>query len=251
MKTIALAGFLDETLDIGNFKDVSNNGLQIENSGEVSRVAVGVDASLRGFRAAVEAGADLMVCHHGLSWGDSLKRITGLNYQLVSYAVAHNLAVYAAHLPLDAHPVYGNNAQLCKLLGVGHKKPAFGYHGNDIGFVGTLARPMSFEAFCGLVRERISPTAQALAFGKKTVRTIGVVSGGACEMLDQAVALGCDAYLTGEPGLIGYTLAENLGANALFAGHYATETWGVKALGKLIAGKFKLPVAEIDFKIGY
>lgn len=251
MKTDEVAEFLDKTLDIGKFKDVSNNGLQIANRGEVSRVAVGVDASLRGFRAAVAAGANLMICHHGLSWGDSLKRITGLNYQLVSYAIGHGLAVYAAHLPLDAHPVYGNNAQLCKALGIGRKKAAFDYHGNDIGFVGTLARPMSFEAFCGLVRERVAPKARSLAFGKKTVRTIGVVSGGACEMLDQAVALGCDAYLTGEPGLIGYTLAENLGANVLFAGHYATETWGVKALGRLVSSRLKLPVSEIDFKIEY
>ena len=251
VETGKISGFLDETLAVARFSDVSNNGLQIENGGTVSKIAFGVDASLRGFRAAVEAGADLLVCHHGLSWGDSLKRITGLNYELVAYAIRHNLAVYAAHLPLDAHPVYGNNAQLCRILGVGRKRPAFDYHGQPIGFIGTLARAMPFDAFCDRVRERVTPDLRVLDFGKETVRSVGIVSGGAAEMVDQAAALGADVYLTGEPGLVGYTAAENLGMNVIFAGHYATETWGVRALEALLRERFRLPTVMLDFKIGF
>lgn len=253
-KSLALseiARFLDETLAIARFRDVSNNGVQIQNSGRVRKIAFGVDASLRTFREAVRAGADLLVCHHGLSWGDSLKRITGLNYELVSYAIRHDLAVYGVHLPLDAHPVYGNNAQLCKLLEIGDLLPAFDYHGEKIGFVGNLPEAISREAFFDRVRERVTPNIQTLDFGKPSVRRIGVVSGGACEMIDQAVELGADLYLSGEPGLVGYTLAENLGTNAVFAGHYATETWGVKALRGLLDETFGLPTVMFDFKITY
>lgn len=253
-KNIALSDitdFLDKTLKIAQIKDVSNNGLQIQNGGRVTKIAFGVDASLRTFKEAVEAGADLLVCHHGLSWGDSLKRITGLNYDLVSFAIHHDLAVYGAHLPLDAHPVYGNNAQLCKLLEIGGLAPAFEYHGEKIGFIGSLSKAISREAFFDRVRERITPNIKTLDFGKPMVRKIGVVSGGACEMIDQAVELGADLYLSGEPGLIGYTLAENLKTNAVFAGHYATETWGVKALKTLLAEHFKLPTVMFDFKITY
>ncbi|MBO7653557.1 MAG: Nif3-like dinuclear metal center hexameric protein [Kiritimatiellae bacterium] len=251
VETGKISGFLDETLGVARFSDVSNNGLQIGNGGTVSKIAFGVDASLRGLRSAVAAGADLLVCHHGLSWGDSLKRITGLNYELVSYAIQNNLAVYAAHLPLDAHPVYGNNAQLCRILGVGHKRPAFDYHGQPIGFVGTLSRAMSFSAFCDRVREQISPNPLILDFGKASVRTVGIVSGGAAEMVDQAAALGVDLYLTGESGLVGYTAAENLGMNVIFAGHYATETWGVRALEPLVRKRFGIPTVMLDFKIKF
>ncbi|MBP5321918.1 MAG: Nif3-like dinuclear metal center hexameric protein [Kiritimatiellae bacterium] len=251
MRLEEVCAFLDQTLEIGRFSDVSNNGLQIGNDGTVTKIAFGVDASLRGFRAAVEAGADLLVCHHGLSWGDSLKRITGLNYELVAYAIRHNLAVYGVHLPLDAHPVYGNNAQLCRLLGVGRKRPAFDYHGQPIGFVGSLPRAIPFKAFCDKVREVVTPAIRVLDFGKPSVRTVGIVSGGAAEMVDQAAALGVDVYLTGEPGLVGYTAAENLGMNVIFAGHYATETWGVRALEALLREHFSLPTRMLDFGIGY
>lgn len=252
MRTRELAGFLDSVLKLENFHDVSNNGLQIENRGEVRKICFGVDASLRGIQAAVDCGADCLVCHHGLSWGDSLKRITGMNYRLVSLAVQHDLAVYAAHLPLDAHPVYGNNAELCRILGVTRKRPAFEYHGQLIGFAGELRRAMEFSAFCDLVRRNITPDIQCLDFGPKKIRRIGVVSGGAGDMVEQAAELGLDAYFTGEPGLLGYTQAENWGVNVVFAGHYATETWGVKALCRLVQKQgFGVETEVLDFGIKY
>ncbi|HQA38642.1 MAG TPA: Nif3-like dinuclear metal center hexameric protein [Kiritimatiellia bacterium] len=246
-----LVSLLDGTLKCQAFKDVSNNGLQIANAGTVTRVVAGVDASLRLLQAAAERGADCVVCHHGLSWGDSLARITGLNHRLVSFAIAHNIAVYAAHLPLDAHPRYGNNARLGKALGLGRLTPAFVYHGETIGFTGTTARPLTLDAFCDRVRAVVNPELRVLDFGEKRIRTVGVVSGGASDMIDQAAVLGVDVYLTGEPSLQGYNQAEQLGQNVVFAGHYATETFGVRALAGLITRRLGLPASFIDFKIGY
>ena len=246
-----LVGLLDDTLAVGTFRDASNNGLQIANQGRVSKVVTGVDASLRLLQEAAARGADCVVCHHGLSWGDSLKRITGLNHRLVSFAIGHNIAVYAAHLPLDAHPRLGNNAQLCKALGLARPKPAFTYHGETIGFTAAYPRAIPFTAFCGRVRTAVNPDIRVLSFGASKVKTVGIVSGGASDMIDQAAALGVDAYLTGEPSLQGYNLAEHLGQNVVFAGHYATETFGVQALAGLIARKLRIHAEFVDFKIAY
>ena len=247
----ALVSLLDQTLAVDTFRDDSNNGLQLANSGTVSRVVAGVDASLRLLEEAAARGADCVVCHHGLSWGDSLKRITGLNHRLVSFAVKRNIAVYAAHLPLDAHPRYGNNAQLCKALGLNRPRPAFTYHGAAIGYTATYAKALSLNAFCDRVRAVVSPGIRLLDFGKRRVRSVGVVSGGAADMVDQAAGLGVDVYLTGESSLQGYNLAEQLGQTVVFAGHYATETFGVRALARLIRQKLNVPADFVDFKITY
>lgn len=246
-----LVRYLDTTLDVASFRDASNNGLQVENEGTVTNVLTGVDASLRLLEEAAVRGADCVICHHGLSWGDSLKRITGLNHRLVAFAIRHNIAVYAAHLPLDAHPRYGNNAQLCNALGLKTPTPAFSYHGETIGFMGACNRAVPFDDFCDRVRACVTPELRVLGFGKKRVSKIGVVSGGASDMADQAAALGADVFLTGEPSLQGYNLAEHLGINVIFAGHYATETFGVRALAGLVGRRFKVPAEFVDFKIGY
>jgi dinuclear metal center YbgI/SA1388 family protein len=243
--------FLDNTLQNNAFTDSSNNGLQIANQGSVSSIAVGVDASLRFLQAAHEQGADFVICHHGLSWADSLKHITELNYELVSFAITHNIAVYASHLPLDAHPLYGNNAQLAKLLKLKTVEPAFSYHGNTIGVTGTLPRALAFTDFCALIGQHVASDYRALDFGPKKVQKIGIVSGGGSDMIAEAKTLGIDVFLTGEPSLQGYNLAENLKMNVLFAGHYATELTGVRALAALVTRKLRVPSTVIDFNITY
>jgi len=251
LSTVAIVRFLDDTLRTDAIRDTSNNGLQIANSGTASQIAVGVDASLRFLQAAAQQGADFVVCHHGISWCDSLKRITGLNYEIVAFAIRHNIALYASHLPLDAHPLYGNNAQLCKALGLMRIKPAFAYHGETIGFIGHLPKAVPFKTFCAGVSGKVNADCRSVAFGKAAVRTIGVVSGGAADMVEQAAALGVDAFVTGEPSLQGYNQAENLGMNVVFAGHYATETFGIRALAQRLTQKFRVPTTLIDFGIGF
>ena len=131
-----IVSFLNRELNIKAFSDDAHNGLQVENIGKIARVCVGVDASLAFFEEAAKRKADLVICHHGLSWGDSLKRITGLNYRRLKLLIDNDMALYACHLPLDAHPRYGNNAQICKAFGLRRLNPFGIYHGTPIGFSG-------------------------------------------------------------------------------------------------------------------
>ena len=251
MTTNELAEFLNRTLEIERFKDASNNGLQVANDGTLSKVLCGVDANLKLLNMAKEQGAECIVCHHGISWGDSLKFITGLNYEIISFAVKNNIAIYACHLPLDAHAEYGNNAQICNVLGLIEPDPAFDYHGNSIGFTAELPEAVLFDEMHGRIKKLIAENAQALHFGSESIQKIGVVSGGASDMIDQAHELGVDLYLTGEPSLQGYNLAEQLHQNVIFAGHYATEIFGVRALSELINSELDVSAECIDFKTPY
>jgi dinuclear metal center YbgI/SA1388 family protein len=252
MKSLAsIVAFLDRELDIKAFADSSHNGLQVENSGKISRVAFGVDASLAFFEEAARRKAQMAICHHGLSWGDSLKRITGLNYRRLKFLLDHDLALYACHLPLDAHPRLGNNAQIARALGLRRLKPFGLYHGISIGFCGSLPAAMPYAAFKLMAQRIMGNTVGTLDFGKRTVRTVAIVSGGAAELIDEAGQKGIDVYLSGEPQLLACHLAQEHKINAIFSGHYATETFGVKALARRLASRFGLQTEFIDMGIRF
>ena len=247
-----IATYLDKLLRIDEFKDASNNGLQVARRGAVKKVCCGVDASMQFFREAQARGADFLICHHGMSWGDSLKCITGLNYERVSYLVEHNMALYASHLPLDAHPKHGNNAQIAKALGLQELKPFGVYNGKEIGFSGTLPRAQRYMAFKKRVQRALGvDQLQTMDFGPGTIRTVGIVSGGAAGEVEEAGKAGLDAYISGEPGLVAYALAQEYGVNALFGGHYATEVFGVRALAPVVAKRFRVKAEFIDFGIPF
>ena len=251
MKLNKITAHLDKLLKLDQFTDGSNNGLQVANKGNVTRIACGVDASLEFLEAAYAQGANMVICHHGISWGDSLKYITDLNYKRIAYLIEHDMALYAAHLPLDAHPRYGNNAQICKALKLQDITPFGEYGGTTIGFSGKLPKAVSYNKFKQQVKKVMQNELQTMDFGKKTVRSVAVVSGGAAAEVADAGQDGIDVYLSGEPTLQGYNLAKEYGINAIFAGHYATEVFGVKALGKMLTTKFKLKADFIDLKIKY
>jgi len=246
-----IVGFLDRELKIAEFEDSSNNGLQVENSGRIGKVCCGVDASMEMFEESRRLGADLVITHHGISWGDSMKRISGLNYSRVGYLIRNDMALYSCHLPLDAHPVYGNNAQICDALGLRDVKPFGEYHGSEIGFEGRLPKAMTYASFKKLVTRVVGTELKTMDFGKKRVTTVAVVSGGAAGEVDEAGGKGVDVYLSGEPALVAYSLAQEHGINAIFAGHYATEVFGVKALARLLKKKFKLDVEFVDLGVPY
>jgi putative NIF3 family GTP cyclohydrolase 1 type 2 len=184
-----------------------------------------VDANLKLLAKAKESGADCIVCHHGISWGDSLQYITGLNYEIISFAIKNNIAIYACHLPLDAHAEYGNNAQICKILKLIEAESAFDYHGQNIGFTAELTEALSFDEICARVNNVVSTSFNALNFGTDSIQKIGIVSGGASDLVGEAKELGLDLYLTGEPSLLGYNLAEQLKIHAVFS---VTELFGAK-----------------------
>ena len=223
MELEEIVGWLDATLDVAAFEDVSNNGLQVARTAatareaDVRRVAFAVDASARAVRAAADARAPLLVVHHGVSWGGGIKRISGGVYAVVKAALDANLALYACHLPLDAHPTLGNNAQLAKRFGLKRTRPAFAYHGHLIGLVGT------------------TPDG----------RTVGVCSGGAGDFAEEAHRLGCDLFVTGEANWGDVIAAENCGQEMDCLGHYETEVFGVRAVAAAMKKALKVQTVDL------
>lgn len=230
-----ITGWLDRTLDLAAFDDVSNNGLQIDRDGggEVSCVAFGVDASAAFLAKAADAGAQLCVVHHGISWGGGVKRLVGSAYEVAKTAIRRDVALYAAHLPLDANRDFGNNWGLARRLGLEGVAPAFAYHGNVIGVTGTAPRSGEFK---------IGEATFRMERGWK----VGVCSGGAGEFAEKAKALGCDLYLTGEASWGEVVAARNVGMRMALAGHYATETVGVSALAEAMASALGVKTFFID-----
>lgn len=247
-----IASFLDRLLD-AEFADSSNNGLQVDNEGEIRLVCAGVDASLPFFEAAARRGANMVICHHGLSWQGGLRYITGLNYRRLRLLMQHNIALYASHLPLDAHPRVGNNVQLLRRLGATGLRPFGAYKGHEIGAAGRLRRAMSLAGFAALVqRVAGSRHVHVLECGRKpTVRTVAAVVGGGAVGLEEAAEMGADVYLSGEPSLSAVNTAREWGINAVFAGHYATEKFGVQALAERVARAFRVRTAFIDMGVEY
>ena len=249
LKTIVT--FLDRELKITDFKDSSHNGLQVENSGKIRRICCGVDASMSFFKAAHAKGADLVICHHGLSWGESMARITDLNYSRLKFLINNDMALYASHLPLDAHPRHGNNAGIARALGLRNLKPFGMYNGSEIGFAGRLAKPMTYAAFKKKVGKVMGSELQTMDFGKSRVQAVAVVSGGAAAEITEAGQKGSDVYLSGEPARMAYSLAEEYKSNAGFAGHYATEVFGVRALGEVLQKRFAVKAEFIDMNVPF
>jgi dinuclear metal center YbgI/SA1388 family protein len=234
------------TKSIGDY-DGTANGLQAENSGVVTKIATTVDASLATVKLAIAAKADLLIVHHGLFWSPS-HPWTGKKHELLRLLIENNLAVYSSHLPLDAHPKLGNNAQLCAALGLKNLKPFFLTHGQTIGF---KARTKISRADLAKRLERATGAKPKIIPGGKNIcEKIGVVTGGAGGDLKIAADEGVDTFITGEGPHWTYALAEELGLNVFYGGHYATETFGVKALAAHLSNKFKLPWEFLDHPTG-
>lgn len=246
---LEIARYCDRLLRTAETEDYPGaaNGLQVENQGKVRRVAAAVDGTLATVRLAAAAKADLLVVHHGLFWGGS-QPWTRKRYELLRCLLEHNLAVYSSHLPLDAHPTLGNNALLCAELGLKGLRPFFFDHGQYLGF----------QSKCSLGRSELTERLKratgmeprVIPAGPGTCKWVGVVSGGAGADLQKAASEGVDTFITGEGPHWTYGRAEELGVNVLYGGHYATETFGVKALAAHISQRFKIPWEFIDHPTG-
>lgn len=243
--------FLDADLRVADFRDASHNGLQVAGPRKVTRVCCGVDASMEFFREARRRGAQLLVCHHGLSWGDSLKRITGLNYERIAFLIRNDMALYACHLPLDAHPRYGHNACICRALQLQEIEPFGLYNGVQIGFAGRFPRAVGMDRLQRKAERLFGCVPRVMAFGRDPVRTAAVVSGGAADELAEAGQKGIDVFISGEAKLSAYAAAQEYGINALFAGHYATEVFGVEALAGRIAERFRVEADMVKLNVPF
>ncbi|MBA3882238.1 MAG: Nif3-like dinuclear metal center hexameric protein [Chthoniobacterales bacterium] len=237
---IDIVRYMDEYLHVATCGDWSNalNGLQVENSGTVSKIGAAVDASTRTFTAAAEGGADLLIVHHGLFW-PGLQPITGAFRRQLGLLFEKDMALYSAHLPLDLHPSVGNNAQLAAALGIQKTEPFFETKGQFIGIKAgvTVAR----DELHARLEHSLGHPAQMFAFGPAETRNIGIVTGGAGGEVYAAARDGIDTFISGEATHSGAVAAEELGINLLLGGHYATETFGVKALAAHISQRFELP----------
>ncbi len=234
------------TSEIGDY-DGAVNGLQVENSGAIKKIAAAVDASLATIKLAIAANADLLVVHHGLFWA-SRQPWTGKNYEVLRLLAENNLSIYSSHLPLDAHPKLGNNAQLCTALGLTNLKPFFTSHGQTIGFKSETK--ISRNELAKKLERLTGAKPKVIPGGKNICEKIGVVTGGAGGELKMAAQEGVDTFITGEGPHWTYALAEEIGLNVFYGGHYATETFGVKALSSELSKKFKVPWQFLDYPTG-
>lgn len=251
MKLEPLLQYMDGYLGVEGHPDYSAalNGLQVEGPSRVGRIATAVDASLASIEAAAEADADLLIVHHGLFWG-GLRPIVGRLYRRVSRLLESGIALYSCHLPLDGHAEVGNCALLARALGLDLEGRVGRYEGVDLGYWGRLADPVSADTLSGMLSEAVGGPVQALPGGPERVETVGVVTGGGASFVGDAVELGLDAFVTGEGAHHTYFDATELGIHVLFGGHYATETFGVRALGEHLTERFDIPSAFIDQPTG-
>ena len=245
----AIVRYCDELLGTVQVQDYEGaaNGLQVQNGGTVSRIAAAVDASAATVRLAIEAKADLLLVHHGLFWGAS-HPWTGKRWDLLRLLLENNLAIYSSHLPLDAHLRLGNNARLCAGLGFRRLRPFFFDHGQFIGF--QTRQRVSRADLASRLRRATGAEPRLIPGGPPVCQRIGVVTGGAGSDLKKAAAEGVDTFITGEGPHWTYALAEELGVNVLYGGHYATETFGVKALATELSRRFKIPWTFLDHPTG-
>jgi dinuclear metal center YbgI/SA1388 family protein len=249
MRLAEVAAYLDEYLRVDEVPDypAALNGVQVENSGEVTRVAAAVDATMATIEAATSAGADLLLVHHGLFW-DGNQPVAGRRYRRLKALLDGDIAVYGAHIPLDVHPEVGNNAVLARELGI-EVEGRFGeYKGHPLGVYGRLE--IRREALCARLDELLGGRVRLIAGGPERLKRVGVITGGAGDLVLAARAAGLDAFVTGEGAHHNYFDAEEGGINLLFGGHYATETWGVRALAEHLHAEFGLPWTFLDFPTG-
>jgi dinuclear metal center YbgI/SA1388 family protein len=249
MTSDQLAAYLDRFLEVPEIPDSPQalNGLQVGNSGRVSRILGAVDACQASIDAAVARGADFVIVHHGLFWG-GLQRVTGRFGRRVRALIQHDVALYSAHLPLDCHAEVGNNAVLASDLGLDAPMPFGRYEGIEIGVMGGLELPLAELA--ERVAERLGAAPRVIAKGPARTRRVAVVTGGASDLIAEANERGVDTFITGEGPHHTFFDAEEWGLNVIYAGHYASETVGVQALGAHVRDRFGIPFEFFDHPTG-
>ena len=249
MRAIEIAEYLDDLLKVAAVPDYpgAHNGLQVESAAKVNKVAFAVDATQASIDEAIAQGANLLVVHHGLFW-DGAVAVTGRRYKRLRSLILADVALYSAHLPLDVHPELGNNAILARELGI-EIQGSFGeYKGLPVGVWGKLE--LRREALAARLDELLGGRVRMIPGGPDRIRTAGVITGGAGSQVQAAQAVGLDAFITGEGAHNNFFDATEGGVNLYFGGHYATETWGLRALADKLATDLELETFFIDQPTG-
>lgn len=242
-----IVAFCDSLLDAGSFEDYGPNGLQVPGAEHVSRVASAVSANLETLEAAVGAGAELVLVHHGLLWGAELEALSPPMAARLRALLCADASLAAYHLPLDGHAEIGNNALLRGLLGLDPDPQPFGEaKGASIGAVGRAVEPLSVAGLASRLAAATGRDPLVFDAGPERIETVGIVSGGGAFAIAEAAGLGLDALVTGEPSEPAMGEAREYGVHFLAGGHYATETFGIRRLGELVAERFEIPHGFVD-----
>lgn len=245
-----LTKHLDQYLAINTLSDGIWNGLQVEGKAEVNKIVFAVDAGIETFEKAIAAGGDMLIVHHGHFFRGTNPSLTGWTKKRLSFLLDNNISLYVAHLPLDAHKEVGNNVQLHKLLGSTLQEQFAFFGGKSISWVGEFAEPKSIREIENLLNAKLSTTCKVLPFGPDKIKRVAICSGGGgYKVLAQAVDAGVDLYLSGD-SIEAYHTAKDAGIHVIFAGHYATETVGIKALADYIDATFDVECQFIDLPTG-
>jgi len=249
MQLDELVSYLDDFLDTRAMPDYRDafNGLQVQGKHDVKRIAVAVDACIATIEQAIGWGAELMLVHHGLFWGAKAP-ITGNYYRRIAPLIESGMALYSAHLPLDAHLEVGNNAVLMRKLGIEISGSFLPFEGVNIAYWGDTELPR--VEFIQRVESVLNIKPLVMPFGTETVKRVGICTGGAGSDIARAAAVGCDTFLTGEGNHHTFFEAEERGINVLYAGHYATETVGVQALAAHLVDRFGFETTFLDHPTG-
>lgn len=247
MELRKLVDYLDSYLQISKYHDDAVNGLQVENSELVEKIGLAVDACHESILKAAEEKCSILIVHHGLFWGKQ-EPIIDYHFQRIRSLIMADMALYAAHLPLDAHPEVGHNVQLAKSIGLIDQEPFASYYGNMIGIRGRLPQVLHINKAAEVVTNVVGSCQHLIAFGTENIRTIGIVAGSANDpaLFKELKMLGIDLFITGEPRHGAYHLAQEFGLNVFYGGHYQTETAGMRALAKHLQDTFHVPAVFID-----
>lgn len=241
-----LVDYTDSLLSVEQFNDYCPNGLQVEGKPEVQRLVSGVTASLELVEAAIDAGADALLVHHGYFWKGEDACITGMKRQRLQRLLGTGTSLLAYHLPLDAHPELGNNTQLARVLGIGHA----GYFGNDGGMqlaqYGELSSPMNGQALAQHIHAQLGRAPMHIPGRQALIKTVGWCTGAAQSYIEAAVGQGLDAFISGEISEQTVHVVRECGIHYFAAGHHATERYGAPALGEHLAGHFNITHRFID-----
>jgi dinuclear metal center YbgI/SA1388 family protein len=235
-----IVSYTHQYLRVSEFSDYCPNGLQVEGREEINKIASGVTASLACIETALDWGADALLVHHGYFWKGERPQVTGMKKVRLRALLTAEISLLAYHLPLDAHPLVGNNAQLAEKLGIAELQPLQRGRSISIGNVGKLASPIGFGEFVQRCEKTLGRTSTYIDSGPEQVERIALCTGAAQDMIDDAVASEADVYLTGEISEQTVHIARECGLNFISAGHHATERYGIQALGEHLADHFHL-----------
>jgi len=250
MELKRLVAYLNQYLRVGEYEEAAINGLQVEAGSEVKRIAFAVDGVLETFERAAEAEADLLIVHHGIYWGRQWA-LRGPDYKRIKVLMDHDLALYAAHLPLDAHEEVGHAASLLRHIGAEELEPFGRYKGQTIGFMGRVRR-CRFESLAERLAGVLGQPPMCLAFGPDRVRTVACVTGQGASfgLLREAKLAGVHCYISGEADHPTYHYAKEHELNLCLGGHYRTEVFGLKALQQHLVEQFEVETAFLDIPTG-